>query len=397
MDELRFSTEIRDERRAHACSRKHFFRRAFQIGYGSFRSIFHPFVEREFPKFFKSVGLRSVRYPFHHFLIVSDHAGIIVSKPVHTCARKRGDGNDGLRRFGFRNVGDDVGEHEASFGVGMSDFHGFSVPRLQDIERFHGRASKKVFRQPHCSYDIFDKIVERVQIPHGGDNRGSAGHIGLHILHRFVVLDLQSSRIERYALSENGAFNPAVHALSFENDRERRFVASGGNRKQATEAELFHGILVENFDVGPLPVERFHDVRDFRRILVGRRSIDQITRETDGGKKPDALFERFFLFGRRSVFTNDDQASFTVFFVALIRIEPVRTERENVGAFDMVASERAAENQIAIQFPNQFSRFFKKTVFLPRGKNVDSVVLSKRAERIENEGFFLRERFSRFF
>lgn len=91
--------------------------------------------------------------------------------------RESGNGDNRLRRIGGLEIGEEIGEDEASFCISMPNLDSFAIVALDDIEWFHRIAPEHIFGETDRGDDIATEIVMGIEIEEGRSNRCGSCHI----------------------------------------------------------------------------------------------------------------------------------------------------------------------------------------------------------------------------
>ena len=118
------------------------------------------------------------------------------------CSRQRRKVDDQLWLV-FPRLGDCIGKHQASFGIGVVDLDGQSAARLENVSGPERIARNGIFRRR-------DQQMKAHRQPRFHDQLGqaqrmcSSAHILLHQAHRSAGLDIKAARIEADPLADDG-------------------------------------------------------------------------------------------------------------------------------------------------------------------------------------------------
>ena len=82
----------------------------------------------------------------------------------------------------FDGVGEAVGEDEAALGVRVDHLDRLAEHRLEHVAGLDRGAAGHVLGRGHDADDV-DAGLELGDGAHGGDHRGAAGHVALHLAH----------------------------------------------------------------------------------------------------------------------------------------------------------------------------------------------------------------------
>ena len=104
----------------------------------------------------------------------------------------------GLNRLAYTKH---VGEHEASFGIGVDDLDVLAVRRLHDVARLHRFAGRHVRRRANETHDV-DRKFQPADRFHRPEHAGRAAHVELHPLHALRRLDGDAAAVEAESFAD---------------------------------------------------------------------------------------------------------------------------------------------------------------------------------------------------
>ncbi|MNX81928.1 hypothetical protein D3C86_1136360 [compost metagenome] len=199
-------------------------------------------------------------------------------------------------------VGEGVREDDAALGVGVDHLDRQALVALEDVAGAVGAGARHVVGARDAAHHV-EGNLEVGERADGAEDRGGAGHVGLHLLHAACGLDAQAARIEGQALADQRVglvARLAAHVL--EDDEGGRLGGPGVDAEQAAEA---HGLQLA---LAVHPAREAARDRHGGRLggEVGRRqlvagAVDEGAGPVDGLGDALALDERRFGLGGHGV------------------------------------------------------------------------------------------------
>ena len=134
-----------------------------------------------------------------------------------------------------------------------------------DVPRLHRRTAQEILGRGNKPHDVHRQIEPGCRLDRADDRRGSA-HVHFHFRHSARGLDRNPAAVEGNPFADqNDRIQIAARGVVFEDDEPGRFVASGIDRQQTTEAGPFDFFLVP--DLRPVPVAPGGSARGFGERL----------------------------------------------------------------------------------------------------------------------------------
>lgn len=149
----------------------------------------------------------------------------------------------------------------------MVDFNGFPIVCPDYIEWLERVSTEHVLHESDSPNNRKTSLL--IQIPHSRDNRSGSSHIALHVEHGIIWLNLDTTRVKRYALSNERVFGSA-RLLLFKNNRTRSVGRTLSYCQEHSKRFFFHIGLTQNTDIRIFKIER-PDYGDqfFRIFFIG--------------------------------------------------------------------------------------------------------------------------------
>ena len=207
----------------------------------------------------------------------------------HAGASQRRD-VDNRFRFETLNVGQDVAQHQAAFGVGVQHFHRLAGHGGQNVARTIGATARHVFTARQHADDV-QRQLQLGNHPHHAVHRRGAAHVVLHLVHAFGRLDGDAARVEGQAFTDQHDRARVLRRVAFIlDDRHQRLVLRAvADGEIGVHPQLAHLLFAD------------HAGNDVLAVGIGQltRLGSQIGGVTDVRRHVAKIFRRFDAGGDR--------------------------------------------------------------------------------------------------
>ena len=264
-------------------------------------------------------------------VMVRHQAGDVMAESNHAGPGQRRH-VDNRFRLEALNVGQDVAQHQAAFGVGVQHFHRLAGHSGQDVTRTIGAAARHVFTARQHADDV-QRQLQFGNHPHHAVHRRRAAHVVLHFVHAFGRLDGDTAGVEGQAFTDQHDRARVLSRVTFIfDDRHQRLVLRPiADGEVGVHPQLTHLLFADHpgddvFAVGIGQLTRLGS--QIGGVTDVRRHIAKIFRRFDAGGNRQAMLNGAFAAGQlatgRHVKDHFTQRATRLAFVGLQLVEAVQ-------------------------------------------------------------------------
>ena len=214
---------------------------------------------------------------------------IIITQRGFRGAGQRG-GIDNQLRLLRRSIDQAISQHQATFRIGIHDFHGFTVAIVNNIAKFKGVAANQVIGAAQIQLHALIEAASDGKRQRAG-HRCRAAHVGLHRVHKGALLDAVSAGVKGDAFTDQAGVHRGFFIAGWvivQRQQDRRALGAATDRVQAQVvllAQVFTlGDTIRDVIAGHAAQQVYRTLRQLFRPQLFRRGVNGVMDPVNNGQ-----------------------------------------------------------------------------------------------------------------